>query len=357
MSLMDKIQNTTHEHPAEAEMPEIAVVDTPPSPKKAKVTDDTSSTADSLAESESVTKNPFYTLKPLTKAFGAEVEGCDLKLQELSDEFVEQLKKDVAQHRLLLFKKQDLSGQKQVDISSKLGKVESTFYKHHKSPHEDIFRVSNDSREGCVNVGRSGWHVDGTFMETPFKYQTMYFPSVAEGGDTYFIPLKELYEAQNDPTKERWDRLWMITGGRRSPVHPLTYKHPVRGDTTMCFHCGEPFVQAFAMDNGIEPSKDRKMSNHLLESRPVQEELTEAIEDNLDDLGLKMKWEAGDFTINDNLGLAHYASPGTQGDSSENGLRVLHRTTVLGGPETVPHKADGRGSFPFAANGDLHYFK
>ena len=59
-------------------------------------------------------------------------------------------------------------------------------------------------------------------------------------------------------------------------------------------------------------------------------------------LGFAMKWQPGDFAINDNLGLAHYASEGTQGDRRRVGLRILHRTTIIGNQDTIPRKADGR---------------
>ena len=52
-------------------------------------------------------------------------------------------------------------------------------------PHPDIFRVSNDETEGCVGVGCTGWHIDGTFQWRPFKYQTMHFHSTCEGGETW----------------------------------------------------------------------------------------------------------------------------------------------------------------------------
>ena len=58
-----------------------------------------------------------------------------------------------------------------------------------------------------------------------------------------------------------------------------------------------------------------------------------------------MKWEVGDFMISDNIGLAHYASEGTQRCPDTVGLRILHRTTIVGGPETIPKKFDGRKSF------------
>lgn len=294
--------------------------------------------------------NSFYKLEPLTTHFGARVLNLNLATQVFSSDFILQLKKDMARHRVLLFRDQpSISGQRQVDLSRKLGKVESTFYKHPKSPHPDIFRVSNDEDEGCTGVGRTGWHVDGTFMETPFMFQTMYFPSVAEGGDTHFVPLKELYERQTPQVKDRWDRLWMVTGRRQAPIHPLVYKHPFRGDTTMVFHCGEPFVSGWLEEREkgelVLQDRDAGKRARVLPSQVVQEELGAAIEEAMPEIGLEMKWKPGDFTINDNLGLAHYAVPGTQNDPRVVGLRILHRTTVIGGDETVPVKADGRRSF------------
>ncbi|CAJ1430482.1 unnamed protein product, partial [Effrenium voratum] len=186
-----------------------------------------------------------YTCTPLLGHFGAEVRDISLDGEEpLPAELVTRIKEDMKKHRVLVFKGQGrLSGARQVQISRQLGTVESTFYKHPKSPHPDIFRVSNDEYEGCVGVGRTGWHVDGTFQEMPFKYQTMHFHSVCEGGETWFVPLKEFYEMQDAETKARWERYWMLP--RRDLAHPLVYKHPVRQDTTLLFHCGPPFVEGW----------------------------------------------------------------------------------------------------------------
>merc|ERR1712187_797684 len=217
-------------------------------------------------------------------------------------------------------------------------------YKHPRSPHPDIFRVSNDETEGCTNVGRTGWHIDGTFQEMPFKYQTMHFHSVCEGGETWFVPLKEFYELQDEETKKRWDRLWMITG-RGQFAHPLIYKHPVRGDTTMMFHCGPPFCAGWGLDTDEAETTQREVKG-LIKPDKVQDELTRALDVAVDKIGLKMKWEVGDFAINDNLGNCHYAAPGTQNPKQKAGLRILHRTTIAG--EAVPTKEDGRKSFMFA---------
>lgn len=308
----------------------------------------------------------FYSIRPLTSKFGVECLGVDLAETDILKDkrFVEQIKYDLVKHRAVLFRKQQLSGQRQVDISNVLGTIESTFYKHPKSPHPDIFRVSNDEDEGCTHVGRSGWHIDGTFQAMPFMYQTMYFPSVTKGGDTYFTPLKELFEGFSSKDQEYLNRLWMITGRRQAPVHPLVYKHPFRSggnnnddEATMLFHCGRSFVQGFyeekktnrtQIDAQNWPSAECLNNMKFIPAEKIQNLLTKTIQSRLDDIGLKMKWEAGDFMISDNLGLAHYATKGTQCESRSVGLRILHRTTIVGGPETVPQKVDGRRSFALA---------
>eukprot|EP00571_Detonula_confervacea_P000057 CAMPEP_0172325656 /NCGR_PEP_ID=MMETSP1058-20130122/54480_1 /TAXON_ID=83371 /ORGANISM="Detonula confervacea, Strain CCMP 353" /LENGTH=320 /DNA_ID=CAMNT_0013042247 /DNA_START=304 /DNA_END=1266 /DNA_ORIENTATION=+ len=311
---------------------------------------------------DDATASSFYNVRHLTPHFGIEALDIDLNEVDLTKNnnnnnkvsFISQLKQDLIKHRAILFRNQSLSGQRQVDISNALGTIESTFYKHPKSPHPDIFRVSNNEDEGCTQVGRSGWHIDGTFQKMPFMYQTMYFPSVAHGGDTYFVPLKELYDSFSLEEREYYDTLWMATGRREALVHPLVYKHPFRQEEeeTMLFHCGRPFVTGWYCDsdtakndvndarvvNGVDTSK-------MVHPSVIQDQLTKKIESKLDDIGIRMKWQEGDFLISDNLGLAHYASEGTQGSSESVGLRILHRTTVVGGRETIPSKLDGRSSF------------
>jgi len=64
---------------------------------------------------------------------------------------IKQIQKDVTEHRMLIFKDQGIiSGDRHVEISRWFGELESTFYRHPKSPHPDVFRVSNDRNEGCT---------------------------------------------------------------------------------------------------------------------------------------------------------------------------------------------------------------
>eukprot|EP00565_Helicotheca_tamesis_P003492 CAMPEP_0185735376 /NCGR_PEP_ID=MMETSP1171-20130828/25145_1 /TAXON_ID=374046 /ORGANISM="Helicotheca tamensis, Strain CCMP826" /LENGTH=132 /DNA_ID=CAMNT_0028405663 /DNA_START=92 /DNA_END=487 /DNA_ORIENTATION=+ len=121
----------------------------------------------------------------------------------------------------------------------------------------------------------------------------------------------------------------------------------------MVFHCGAPFVQGWLEEPEntapIETNGENQVKKHpetLLkdglfhkDAVSIQSEITGEINSNMEKgLGLKMVWQKGDFAIMDNLGLAHYACDGTQRNRGKVGLRILHRTTVTAGPETIPKK-------------------
>ena len=126
-----------------------------------------------------------YELKPLK--VGAEVFGILLD-KPISEPVRDQIIKDVSKHRILVFRNQSgITPQKHLEISQWFGELESTFYDHPKSPDRDIFRVSNDRNEGCTGVGRTGWHIDGSFQHAPFTHSLYHIISVPEKGDTGII--------------------------------------------------------------------------------------------------------------------------------------------------------------------------
>ncbi|CAG0899952.1 unnamed protein product [Darwinula stevensoni] len=264
----------------------------------------------------------MYELKPIQ--LGCEVFGFDL-LTDPSAEMMEQIKDDLARHRILVFRNQgQVPGKRHVEISWWFGEPESTFYKHPKSPDPDVFRVSNDPKEGCTGVGRTGWHIDGTFQQAPFSYSLYHMWSVPKEGDTIFLPLNELIEGLSSERKGRWERLYMISDRRGGPVHPLIYSHPITKKKTMCFHLG--MTEAFMWDKGT--SKQRITCPQ--ETAEILQEIEDEIEKRQKHLQYSHKWEVGDFMISDNLAVGHFASPQTQHPVGEVGLRVLHRTTIKG---------------------------
>ncbi|XP_047114767.1 alpha-ketoglutarate-dependent sulfonate dioxygenase-like isoform X1 [Schistocerca piceifrons] len=270
----------------------------------------------------------FYELKPIK--LGCEVRGVDLKTEN-RQEVIDEIKKDVAEHRILIFKDQGvISGQRHVEISRWFGELESTFYKHPKSPHPDVFRVSNVANEGCVGVGRTGWHIDGSFQPAPFAYSLYHIVSVPKKGNTVFAPLTELIEGLSTEKRAEWERLWMVSDRRSGPIHPLIYTHPVTKKKVLCFHLG--MTNNYLWDKG---TPNERFATEEEFDRITRDIHNEFVRDG-GKIQYSHKWEAGDFIISDNLAVGHEASPETQLPHSEVGLRVMHRTTVKG--TTPPQK-------------------
>lgn len=261
-----------------------------------------------------------YTLRPLR--IGCEALGINLG-HDLREEVIEQIKEDVRQHRIVVFRDQDdLTPEKHIEIGGWFGNIESTFYNHPKSPHRDIFRVSNDRTEGCTNVGRTGWHIDGSFQQAPFSHSLYHIISLPKAGTTSFAPLTEIIEGLDEEKRQVWDSLWMVSDSREI-VHPLIYSHPETKKPVLCFHLG--MTGAFIQNYGSKSQKNLSSK----ESEKILDQIYNEIKKN-PDLIYHHKYSQGDFIITDNLAVGHEASPDTQLPRSQIGLRVMHRVTIAG---------------------------
>eukprot|EP00051_Salpingoeca_urceolata_P013491 m.169538 g.169538 ORF g.169538 m.169538 type:complete len:374 (-) comp17807_c1_seq4:51-1172(-) len=312
-------------------------------------------------------------------SFGATVHGVDLSDERIDDDkqFVRAMTAQLHRHKLLVFRKQGrLSGERQVAISRWFGELHSTFYKHPKSPHPDIFRVSNDPRQGCINVGRAGWHIDGSFLPAPFKLQTMHFWHASRGGVTEFASFSDLLQDVPQSKRDFWRRLTFISAD--GICNPLVWLHPVTREECMVFHCGRSFMRGLAIDVGTEAQRELSEEETEQVILDLEQQLSTrsykmvrpglAVRWRMIPWGKKRNnkhravntdsihngahtqtsqqggarhqkrtpspflqaWEDGDFALVDNLALAHFATPETQLRPDEVGLRILHRTTVHG---------------------------
>jgi alpha-ketoglutarate-dependent taurine dioxygenase len=266
-----------------------------------------------------------YTLSPLPGcAWGAEVRGLQLS-EASSDAHVASIRADVLRHRLLVFRDQGVvPAARQAAFAARFGPLESTFFKHPRSAHPDVFRVSNDPAEGCTGVGRTGWHVDGSFCAAPFAFALYHIVSVAPAaGATAFVPLRELYERAPAAAQARWRRAWMVSDRRGGPMHPLVYAHPETGDTTLCFHTGMTAAVVWDADDAAA----RRLATDE-EAAALLRELGDACD--ASPLRYEHVWRHGDFIVSDNRAVAHEATAATQAPRQQVGLRVMHRCTVAG---------------------------
>ena len=135
-------------------------------------------------------------------------------------------------------------------------------------------------------------------------------------------------------------------------IFSVVCKHPFRGDTTMVSHRGRPFCKGWVLQTehgnkeltvlpsiGIQDDLMESLSNEMLHLQNRIDNDTDGSSGSL--LGHQMIWKKGDFAINDNLGLVHYASSSTQISTKHVGLTILHRTTIIGDDSTIPRKENG----------------
>ncbi|XP_064115468.1 alpha-ketoglutarate-dependent sulfate ester dioxygenase-like isoform X2 [Macrobrachium nipponense] len=264
----------------------------------------------------------FYQLTPVQ--LGCEVRGIDLK-KDVPKEVISAIKEDVTKHRILIFKDQGVvSGPRHVEIGKWFGEPESTFYKHPRSPHPDVFRVSNDRSEGCTNVGRTGWHIDGSFQEAPFGYAVYHMVNVPTYGPTVFAPLTDIVEGLPREQRIRWERLYMVSDRRSGPIHPLIYSHPLTKKKVLCFHLG--MTDSFVWDHNTSEARHTDDDETYQILREIHHEFVK----NNKAIQYSHEWKVGDFIISDNLSVGHEAAPETQLPRSQVGLRVLHRVTTVG---------------------------
>ena len=71
-----------------------------------------------------------------------------------------------------------------------------------------------------TGVGRTVWHVGGSFQPAPFAYSLYHMVSIPLKGGTVFAPLNETVKNLPSAKRNKWQRLWMMSDRRTAPIHP-----------------------------------------------------------------------------------------------------------------------------------------
>jgi len=284
---------------------------------------------------------------------GAEVFDIDLSSERAPPpEVIEALEREMASRGFLVFKSgQALDADDFLRASCWWGgkELHSTHGVHPATPgnNRHIFRLSNDRRHGIPGVGPQ-WHNDGSFIPDTFSHAGYHIVRPAErGGGTYFAHQGAAYDALPEERQEFWSRLSSVNSAS-GVVHPAVHEHPVSGHKCLWLHLGMTgaVIEKLRGDDGFR----------LLDS----EELTQLCHEYKDvlDAGLgdgyaiAYEYQENDCIFIDNLAVAHRASPLAHLPAEEQGLRIMHRSTVRGVGDFAPHfglpiRIDISGPSPF----------
>ncbi len=268
---------------------------------------------------------------------GAQVSGLDLTARDAPPpEVVTALEYEMALRGFLVFRNEtELSPDDFLRASCLFGgrELHSTHGVHPQTPggNPHIFRLSNDERHGIPDVGPQ-WHNDGSFLPATFSHSGYHIIRPAEnGGGTHFAHQGLAYQALPEDIKERWQRLSSVNSAS-GVVHPLVHEHPVTGQKCIWLHLG--------MTGAVLEKLPDQDGFRLLQADELKA-LCHAYNDILDagltdGYAVAFEYSENDCVFIDNLAVAHRASPEAHMPVAQQGLRIMHRSTVRGVQDLAP---------------------
>jgi taurine dioxygenase len=142
---------------------------------------------------------------------GAEVCGADLSAP-MDDATFRQVQHIFLEHRVIVFRGQELSAPRFLDFASRFGRPEPHLLdQFHHPDYSDILILSNVKKDGKpigLADGGTYWHTDYSYLEIPARATLLYSIQVPKiGGNTLFADQVAAYDDLPESTKTRIDPL------------------------------------------------------------------------------------------------------------------------------------------------------
>ncbi|MGM0518127.1 MAG: TauD/TfdA dioxygenase family protein [Campylobacterota bacterium] len=280
----------------------------------------------------------------LINPMGVKVSGIDLSSKDtIPKKVIDVLEKEMASQGFIVFKNQkELSPDEFLEASCLWGgkELHSTHGVHPATPggNRHIFRVSNDPKHGILGVGPQ-WHNDGSFNLATFSHSGYHIikPAKKPAG-TYFAHQAAAYEALSEEQKEFWSRLSSVNSAS-GVVHPMVHEHPISKRKSIWLHLGMTgaIIEKIPNSDWFRLLQEDEMKKLFHQYNDI---LNAGLEDGY---AIAYEYEEDDCIFIDNLAVAHKAAPEAHMSPNEQGLRIMHRSTVRGEYDLAP----GFGLPPF----------
>ncbi len=269
---------------------------------------------------------------------GASVSGIDLSAKDSPPEdVINALEMEMANRGFLVFKNEkQISEEDFLRVSCWWGGKEllSTHGVHPATPkgNRHIFRLSNDPSRGITGVGPQ-WHNDGSFVADTFSHSGYHIIRPADkGGGTEFAHQGAAYDALPDELQSYWSRLSSVNSSS-GVVHPLVHKHLISGRQSIWLHLG--------MTGAVIEKLPEQEGFRLLEANELKKlchQYNAILNQGLEKgYAMTFEYQENDCVFIDNLAVAHRASKTAHMPKEQQGLRILHRSTVRGMQSFAPH--------------------
>jgi len=273
---------------------------------------------------------PSLTVRPVSAAVGAEIEG--VALANASDGELEALREAHAKHGVLFFRDQELTPEQHEAFAARWGEINVNRFFTPVEGHPRIAEVRKEP-EQKINIG-GGWHTDHSYDRVPAMGSILLARDVpATGGDTLFAGMGAAFDALSDGLKETLEGLRAVHssrhvfGGRamaaatddrignpelatQDAVHPVVARHPDTGRRLLYVNPGFT-VRIEGWTDAESAPLLRYLYQHA--SRP--------------EFTVRFQWKPGSVAFWDNRATWHYALNDYHGQ-----FRLMHRITLEGVP-------------------------
>jgi taurine dioxygenase len=253
---------------------------------------------------------------------GAQITNIDVRALTPAD--VRPLKVALAEHAVLVFRNQSLTGDEYIALGKKFDPLQCSIQNQWYHPqHPEIMLLSNIIENGRA-IGQADsndglWHTDHSYMVRPTGYTFLYaIETPPTGSDTLFVSTRHMYDQLSEEDKERFQNIQITYSsvkltetvfdahkketGQETKVrmteeqkqkfpdvtHPLIRTHPIDGKTGLYFGAYQSaYIKGMDRKDGEAFVKD-------LVTRATQPENVYA-----------HKWQPGDLVVWDNRGSLH----------------------------------------------------
>jgi taurine dioxygenase len=151
--------------------------------------------------------------RPSSESIGAEI--LDINVVSVTEAEVKTIKQLVYQHKLVVFRNQNINENQYLEFASKIGTLQ--IYpqdNYHHPDYPEIFVSANVPKDGkkfgVRGTGRY-WHTDCAFLDEPLPF-TMLYPQVLPDStrETYYIDMQQVYQKLPDNLKICVDGKYMV---------------------------------------------------------------------------------------------------------------------------------------------------
>jgi alpha-ketoglutarate-dependent taurine dioxygenase len=277
-------------------------------------------------ERQRLTNPQFHHIEvvPRGATLGAEIRDVDLT-NELADEAIEDIKRALADYKVIYFRKQPVTSGQHVAFARRFGGLEVHPFISSNEEHPELVRFEKGADTGGFE---NGWHHDVTWREIPSMGALLHAIQVpATGGDTLFSDMGAAYDGLTAEWKARIDDLYaihdyMLAFAQQLPdakkaemrekyplvTHPVVRTHPVTGRKLI-------YVNGYFTSHieGLGDDESREIIKHLLAQAHILE------------YQYRMSWENDTIVFWDNAAVQHYAASDYYPD-----VRIMERASVVG---------------------------